>query len=68
MILIKTFLFKILLHEKGYKVDVKHYETLKHRLSDDFDQVRLLSIKLIWALAMTYPEQYVIQNNYIQYF
>ena len=44
------------MHEKGYKVDVKKYETLKHRLKDDFDQVRLLAIKLIWLLAMTYPE------------
>lgn len=51
------YIFQIMLHERGYKTDVKYYETLKHRLTDDFDQVRLLAIKIIWLLAITYPEQ-----------
>lgn len=45
------------LHEKGHKVDVKYYEVLKHLLSDDFDQVRLLTSKMLFLLGMTYPEQ-----------
>jgi hypothetical protein len=52
----------MLLHQKGFKVNVKYYEILKHRLCDDFDQVRLLATKMIWLLAITYPEQLVIYD------
>ena len=53
----------ISLHEKGYKMDVGNYETLKYRLTDDYDQVRLLAIKIIWLLAVTYPEHMVDIGN-----
>lgn len=47
------------LHERGHVLDMAVYEQASLALDDDFEDVRLAAIKLIWVFSLADPERLV---------
>lgn len=47
------------LHERGHILDMAVYEQASLALDDDFEDVRLAAIKLIWVFSLADPERLV---------
>jgi hypothetical protein len=50
------------LHERGQALDVTLYDEASKTLDDDYEDVRMVAIKLIWVFSHICPERYS-QNN-----
>ncbi|XP_048588029.1 integrator complex subunit 4 isoform X2 [Nematostella vectensis] len=48
------------LHERGQKLDMMVYEQASKALHDDYEEVRMVAIKLLWVFSHICPERTVI--------
>ncbi|EDO29429.1 predicted protein, partial [Nematostella vectensis] len=47
---------KLALHERGQKLDMMVYEQASKALHDDYEEVRMVAIKLLWVFSHICPE------------
>ena len=50
---------QLTLHERGQMLDMAVYEQASQALDDDFEDVRLVAIRLIWVFSLGDPERLV---------
>lgn len=48
--------FKVVLHNRGVKLQPTVYGETCEALTDDYEIVRSAALQLIWVLAKTYPD------------
>lgn len=55
----KLFSLQLTLHERGQKLDMPVYDQASLALDDDYEDVRLAAIKLVWVFSQADPERLV---------
>ena len=49
--------FQLQWHQRGIPLPQKVYPQICKSLSDDYEGVRLVAVKLVWVLSHLYPDQ-----------
>ena len=63
---IKLFFLQLTLHERGQQLDMSVYDQASLALDDDYEDVRLAAIKLVWVFSQADPERLVILAKFLQ--
>jgi len=50
---------QLMWHQRGILLDQKLYSLVCVALKDDYEDVRLAAVKLVWVFSHVYPEQLV---------
>ena len=58
-VLTKCCLFQLTLHERGHTLEAAMYDHACRALEDDYEEVRLAAIKLVWVFSHISPERWV---------
>ena len=61
-----SFSLQLTLHERGQKLDIPVYDQASLALDDDYEDVRLAAIKLVWVFSQADPERLVILAKFLQ--
>ena len=55
----KLYHFQLTLHQRNRPLDITVYEKATLALTDDYENVRLAAIKLVWVFSHTTPNRFV---------
>ena len=50
----------ITFHQRGQVLELSVYDQACSALNDDFEQVRMTAVQLVWILSFVYPEHFVL--------
>ena len=53
------------IHRKGHKLDSGTYQDLCKALTDDYEGVRMVGLKLVHAMAISYPGTYLVVHVHV---
>ena len=45
------------MHQRGQRLEMTVYEQASSALLDDYEQVRITAVELVWILSHIYPER-----------
>jgi len=60
-------IFQLTLHQRDRLLDISVYEKACRALTDDYENVRLAAIKLVWVFSHTTPNKFVLSCFFLMF-